>query len=175
MTLLILILIILSGIVGFRRGGLLQLLHFLGTVSALVIARLNYETLGNKLELIMPYPSSVSEVENVVLPTIQDLEQAYYYMSAFLFIFIVSKLIIQIIVSVFDFVNQIIFERKRSKIIGTIIGVIECIYVLAVIIFFLATIPSTGLQEAISNSQLATFIMDHTLIISDKLKDWSQI
>lgn len=175
MTILIIILIVIGGIVGYRRGGILQFLHFFGTLSAIIIARLNYKQLGDRLDLIMPYPSSVSEVNNIVFDDIANLEQAYYYISAFLIIFIVSKIIIQIVISVFDYINQIIFDKKTSKIVGTVLGIIECLYILAIVLFFIGTVPSTTLQQMVGNSSLATFIIDHTLFISGKLKDWSQI
>lgn len=175
MTLLILILIIIGMVVGFRRGGLLQGLHFIGTLAAVIIARLNYKTLGSKLELIMPYPSSALEVENTLLKQIPDLENAYYYMAAFFFIFIVTKLIIQLLISSFDYLQQIQFNFLVSSIVGLVFGMLEIIYILAVVLAFAATIPMDALQGAIDGSGLAKVILNHTFIISGRLMDWMQI
>ena len=175
MTLLILLLMIIGMIVGFRRGGLLQFIHLFGTISAIIIARLNYKALGSKLDLIMPYPSSALEVDNTILKNIPDLETAYYYMAAFFFTFIITKIIIQIFISTFDYLQQINFHIVASPIVGVIFGVIETICILVVILAFAATIPMDALQNAIDGSGLAKFILNHTLILSDRMMGWMQI
>lgn len=175
MTLVILIILIIGLIVGYRRGAVLQLLHLIGTISALIIASLNYEALGSKFYLVMPYPSSAQVNPNSVLSQVSNLEYAYYYMFAFFIIFIISKIVIQIIVSSFDYLQQVTSAGLFSSIAGTILGLIEVVYILVVIIFFAATIPFYPIQEGLASSGLATFIMEHTFIISDKLIEWIQV
>ena len=175
MTLILLIILLIGLIVGYRRGAVLQLLHLIGAISALIIASLNYETLGSKFYLVMPYPSTAQENPNSVLSEVANLEYAYYYMFAFFIIFIVSKVIIQIIVSGFDYLQQITSSGLFSSIAGTVLGLIEAVYLLVVILFFIATIPYFPIQEGLADSSLASFIMEHTFIVSDKLIEWIQV
>lgn len=175
MTLILLLIILIGLFVGYRRGIVLQFLHLIGTVSALVIASLNYDTLGSKLYLIMPYPSSAQETPNAALTDVANLEYAYYYMFAFFIIFIVSKIAIQMIVSGFDYFQQITPNGLISTIGGTVLGLIEIIYILAIVLFFIATIPFAPVQASLAESGLGTFILEHTFIISDKLIEWIQI
>jgi uncharacterized membrane protein required for colicin V production len=173
MTLILLIILIIGLIVGYRRGAVLQFMHLIGTISALIIASLNYEALGSRFYLVMPYPSTAQA--NAVLTEVGNLEYAYYYMFAFFLIFIVSKIVIQIIVSGFDYLQQVTSDGLIPSIIGTILGLIEVIYVLAVLLFFVATIPYMPVQEALADSWIASFIIEHTFIISDKLIEWIQV
>src|SRR5699024_11422562 len=86
----------------------------------------------------------------------------YYYMFAFFLIFIVSKIIIQIIVSGFDYFQQVTTGGLVTSIGGIILGIVETIYILVVVLVFVATIPYTPVQEAIANSGLANFIIDRS-------------
>lgn len=173
MTLILLIIIIIGLIAGYRRGLLLQGIHLIGTLAAIVIAAKNYEKLGSRFDLVMPYPSTAGD--NLVLENISNQEYGYYYMFAFFLIFIVSKIIIQIIVSGFDYFQQVTTGGLVTSIGGVILGIVETIYILVVVLVFVATIPYAPVQEAIANSGLANFIIDHTLVVSDKLIEWIQV
>lgn len=175
MTLILLLILLIGLIAGYRRGAVLQFMHLLGTISAIVIASLNYETLGSRFYLIMPYPSTAQENPNPVLSEVGNFEYAYYYMFAFFIIFIVSKVVIQIIVSGFDYFQQVTTGGLATSITGTVLGLIEAVYFIVVILFFAATIPYLPLQEALADSGIASFIMEHTFIISDKLIEWIQV
>lgn len=175
MTLILLIILLIGLIAGYRRGIVLQFLHLIGTLSALVIASLNYEALGSKFYLVMPYPSTAQLNSNAVLSDIGNLEYAYYYMFAFFLIFIISKIVIQIIISGFDYLQQVTTGGLVTSIGGIVLGLFEAVYVLVVILFFAAMIPYPPVEEALSESGIATFIMEHTFIISDKLIEWIQV
>lgn len=173
MTLILLIILLIGLIVGYRRGIILQTLHLIGTIAAIIIAAKNYEALGSRFYLVMPYPSTAAP--NPVLENVANQEYAYYYMFAFFLIFIISKIIIQIIVSGFDYFQQVASGGLITSIIGSVLGLVEVIYVLVVILFFVAAVPFAPVQEAIADSSIANFILDHTFIVSDKLIEWIQV
>ncbi len=83
MTLIILILLIIGIIVGYRRGFILQFFHLIGTIAAAIIAALNFEHLASRLDLVLPYPSTTETLANPIFPDIVNAEYAYYDMSAF--------------------------------------------------------------------------------------------
>lgn len=175
MGFLILLLLIIGLITGYRRGLILQSLHLIGTISAIIIASLSYETLASRLDLIMPYPSTADTLTNPILTDIADVENAYFNMSAFFIIFIVSKIVIQIIVSAFDYFQQISVFGIVGDILGLVLGFIEVIYVLTVILYMIALIPADIAHEFIMNSSLAEFLLDNTFILSNKLIELLQI
>lgn len=175
MGVILLILLVIGLITGYRRGLVLQLLHFIGTIASVIIAALNYETLAARLDLILPYPSTAQSLSNPVFPDIASAEYAYYDMSAFFVIFIVSKIVIQIIVSAFDYFQQISVFGIVGDVLGLILGLVEMFYVLTVILFMFALIPADFTQNLILESSLAEFIMDNTLFLSDKFIEWLQI
>lgn len=175
MTLILLILLIIGMVVGYRRGFILQFFHLVGTLAAVIIAALNYETLAARLDLILPYPSTSETLSNPIFSSITDAEYAYYDMSAFFMIFIVSKIVIQLVVSAFDYLQQIPVFNVVGEVIGAVLGLIEMVYILVVILFMLSMIPLDFIQTPIENSGLANFILEHTFILSDRFMEWLQI
>lgn len=174
MSIIIFILLIIGMVIGYRRGLILQLLHLLGTISAIIISAMNYKMLSSNFEMVMPYPSTAQSMSNALLPDLGNAEYAFYDMTAFLIIFVVAKIIIQLIVSAFDYLQQISVFGIFGEIAGVLLGLIEMIYVLTVIIFMLALVPFEFIQNAIGESGLATFIMENTFILSDKFIEWLQ-
>ncbi|WP_052256143.1 CvpA family protein [Salinicoccus sp. YB14-2] len=175
MTLIILILLIIGIIVGYRRGFILQFFHLIGTIAAVIIAALNFEHLASRLDLVLPYPSTTETLANPIFPDIVNAEYAYYDMSAFFVIFIVTKIVIQLIVSAFDYFQQIPVFGIVGEIVGAVLGLFEIIYVLVVILFMLSMVPLEFIQTSIQDSGLANFILEHTFILSDKFMEWLQI
>jgi uncharacterized membrane protein required for colicin V production len=175
MGFLIILFLIIGLIAGYRRGLVLQLLHLVGTVSAIIIAALNYERLASRLDLILPYPSTADTLSSAIFPDIQNVEYAYYDMFAFFIIFLVSKIIIQIIVSAFDYFQQVSVFGTVGDVLGLILGFIEMTYILTVILYMLALVPADIVQNFVADSSLAEFMLDHTFILSDKLIEWLQI
>ena len=175
MTLILLILLIIGVVVGYRRGFILQFFHLMGTLAAVTIAALNYETLADRLDLILPYPSTTETMSNPIFPDITDAEYAYYDISAFFIIFIVAKILIQIVVSAFDYFQQIPVFGVVGEILGAVLGLIEMIYVLTVVLFMLSMVPLEFIQTPIEESGLANFILENTFILSDRFMGWLQL
>ncbi|WP_250130132.1 CvpA family protein [Jeotgalicoccus sp. WY2] len=174
MTLILLIILLIGLIAGYRRGIILQFLHLIGTISALVIASLNYEALGSRFYLVMPYPSTAQMNPNAVLGDVGNLEYAYYYMFAFFLIFIISKIVIQIIVSGFDYLQQVTTGGLVTSIGGTVLGLIEIVYVLVVIYFSQRRFLTHRFKKHWRNQALP-HLLEHTFIISEKLIEWIQV
>ncbi|MFC3418338.1 CvpA family protein [Salinicoccus hispanicus] len=174
MTLLILILLIIGMVIGYRRGIILQLLHLIGTISAIIISAMNYERLASRLDMVLPYPSTAQTISSSLLPEIDNAEFGFYKMAAFFMIFVVAKIVIQLIVSAFDYLQQVNAFGRTGDILGTALGLIEMIYLLVVILVMATLIPLDIVQTTIENSGLARFLMDNTFIISDKFIEWLQ-
>lgn len=173
MSILIIIVLVLGGVVGYRRGLSLQVLHTLGTFSAIVIAALNYELLASRLDMILPYPAPFDESPNPMFPEFSDPEQSFYKMGAFVIIFIIAKVVIQIIVSAFDYLQQLPILGMLGNIVSAAIGVIEFLYILVVLLFMIALVPVDMIEDFI-DTPLVNTIVHNTFMLSGNLKNWIQ-
>ncbi|GGB03764.1 CvpA family protein [Macrococcus hajekii] len=169
---ILLFFLLLGSIIGLRRGFILQSMHLIGTIGALVIARLFYQPLADKLQLIVPYPS-VAETSKVLINW-QDAEHAFYNIISFIFLFMASKVLLQMVATVFDYIAQLPLLKQLNKSLGTLLGFIESYLVLFIVFFFIAMIPAPVIQGRIQSSHLARMIIEYTPILSNRAIDWFQ-
>lgn len=171
MGIVIIILFVLGGIVGYRRGLSLQALHFVGTLSAFIIAALNFNLLASRFDMILPYPAPGDVSAHTALTDLSDPEASFYRMGAFLIIFIVAKVTIQLIVSAFDYLQQVPILGFVGSIISAAVGVVEMLIIVVVFLFMIALIPIEFIQNLV-NGGLSQQLIDNTFILSGRLKSW---
>lgn len=170
-TLLIFLCLIIGVIIGYRRSLVLQSLHSIGTISSLVIASICYPPFSKQLHLILPYPSASTEGKNAIFNHINN-ENAFYNIMAILILFIFTKVILQIVATVFDFYHQMEFGGKYAKYFGILLGFIEAYLVVMVIVATVAVIPVTPLIDALQQSSTGNTILTKTPFLSDQLVKW---
>ena len=98
------------------------------------------------------------------------LENAFYNGIAFAIIFFGTKIILQIVASMLDFVANLPVLRSINKILGAVLGFIEVYLVTFLVLFILALVPIGTIQTYIKSSFLATLIVEHTPYLSNALK-----
>jgi uncharacterized membrane protein required for colicin V production len=169
---LALLLILLFGFfVGLKRGLILQIVHLTGFIVSFIVAYLYYDNLAPKLKLWVPYPSLGGD--NVVQVFLESsyLEGAYYRAVAFASLFFATKIIMQIIGSMLDFLAHLPVLKQINGWAGGLLGLIEVYFIVFIILYIGALIPMESVQSAINDSFLAKTIVKHTPIISAKIKD----
>jgi uncharacterized membrane protein required for colicin V production len=167
-TLLILIALTMGFFIGLRRGLILQLVHLLSFIIALVVAKLFYKDLGPKLEMWVPFPSSTdSDSTLTMLFNAVDLDSAFYNAIAFFILFIAVKIVLQIIGSMLDFLAHLPLLRQFNQLAGGALGFVETYLGAFIILFILAMLPIESLQDMIQNSSLAKTIIMDTPFLSD--------
>lgn len=171
MSIVIIILLVLGGIIGYRRGLTLQALHMLGTLSAVIIAALNFELLATRFDMILPYPAPGDESMTTALPDLVDPELSFYKMGAFIMIFFLAKIIMQLIVSAFDYLQQVPILGLIGSIIAAAVGVAEFIVMIVIVLFMIALVPIEFVQDAVDGGLFRQFI-DNTFVLSGQLKSW---
>lgn len=169
---LLLFFLILGTVIGLRRGFVLQSMHLIGTIGALIIARLFYQQLADKLDLIVPYPST--QLDNSVLLNWIDGEHAFYRAVSFVFLFVVGKVVLQMVATVFDYLAQLPLLKQLNGLLGSIFGFIESYLVIFIVIFFIAMIPIPFVQDKVHNSHIAKLIVEYTPILSSRAVHWFQ-
>ncbi|TLS39172.1 CvpA family protein [Pseudalkalibacillus caeni] len=172
---LILLVILVGGfLVGIRRGLILQVVHLTGFIVSFIVAYMYFGDLAPHLKLWIPYPSfGEGDSTNMVLDAI-NFEATYYRGIAFAMLFFGTKIIMQIIGSMLDFLADLPILRTINGWLGGVLGFIEVYVILFIFLFLAALVPNETVQTYISHSFLAESIVKHTPILSEQIKDlWS--
>lgn len=170
----ILILILLLGglITGFKRGLLVQVLHMTGFIISFIVAYAYYKQLAEKFVLWIPYPGVTAESQLSWSFGELDLDQTFYRLLAFILIFFVVKILLQLIVSMFDFLKHLPILGFISRFFGAALGFIEFYVIILLLVGMIALLPIEFIQNRIDSSILAKTMFEHTPIISEAVKNW---
>lgn len=99
------------------------------------------------------------------------LEAAFYNAIAFGLLFFATKIVLQIIATMLDFVADLPILSIFNSWLGAILGFIEVYLVIFVVLYIIALAPVTEIQAWIDQSSLATYMIEDTPVLSEKLKD----
>lgn len=172
LDILILLLLLAGLFVGAKRGLIVQLIHMTGFVIALFVAYTYYKPLAEKFVLWIPYPAVDSGSTLTIAIDRLDLDQTFYQLIAFALIFFVIKFALQLVASMFDFLKYLPVLGFFSKISGAVLGFIEFYIILFIVLYILALLPITPFQNLMQNSTLASYLLEHTPFLSEKVKEW---
>ncbi|MFD1850105.1 CvpA family protein [Oceanobacillus bengalensis] len=170
-NMLLIVILIFGFLVGLKRGFILQLLHLIGFIVAFIVARMYYAELGQKLEMWIPYPELQDESAWAQFLQNLPLELAFYNAIAFAVIFFGTKIILQIVASMLDFVASIPIIRSVNKLLGAVLGFIEVYLLLFIVLYILALTPLMQIQEWINGSSVALYILEQTPYFSESIFD----
>lgn len=169
-TLLILFFLIIGTINGFRRGAILQLGHWVALIISFFVANTYYRDLAEAFKLWIPYPSQLdgSLPAGVIdLNSLSGLEMTFYHIFWFVVLFITTKLVLHLILSMLDFLTDLPILRQLKGIIGAVLGFFEAYVITFFILWVVAFVPLASVQSAVDNSSLATSIIQDTPYLSD--------
>ncbi len=171
LSLLLFILLITSFFIGFRRGFVLQLIHLTGFIIAFIVAYLYYGDLANRIRLWIPYPQLPEDNPAIMLIEAFNFEHVYYSGIAFAILFFATKIAMQIIGSMFDFLARLPILNFFNGWLGGILCFLETLFILVVILHIIALLPLEVVQTMLKDSTLAKLILDYTPILSNYLKE----
>lgn len=165
---IIVILIVIGGIIGWNRGVIKEIAGTVGIVLVIVFS------------FLLKNPISVIFYENLpffkfggIFKGVTALNIALYELIAFLVVALVLTFIWKLVEYASNImqkiINMTILLGLPSKIIGFIIGLLEY-YVLAFIIIYILTLPIFSVKPVIE-SKNAKFILNDTPIISSFVKE----
>jgi len=175
LDLVLLIIFIFGILVGLKRGFILQFVHLTGFIVAYIVAYQYFDDFAPKLKLWVPYPMSNDGPVILSLLNGEDLEGAYYRAVAFVILFIGTKIVMQIIGSMLDFVALLPILKQLNRWAGSILGFLESYLVVFILLFIGALLPVEQLQQLLDQSILADLIVNHTPYFSDKVNElWIQ-
>lgn len=173
---LIMLVLFISGIfIGLRRGFILQFIHLTSFIIAFVVAKVYMNELAEKLILWIPYPSFTGDTPMEMIFSSGNLEDAYYRGIAFLIIFFIVKIVLQIVGSMLDFIAHLPILKQFNSLAGGFLGFLEVFLLAFIVLYFAALVPIESIQTALQNSVLAESIVKHTPILSQDIKElWIQ-
>lgn len=163
--------LVVSFFVGFRRGIILQVIHLLGFVAAFVVAYLYYQEVAHYIRLWIPFPQLSGDSSIELLVDAFGFERVYYNGIAFAILFFSTKVIMQIIGSLFDFLAHLPILNMINRWLGGFLGFIEGLLIIVVLLHLGALIQIEIIQVTIQNSSFAQMIFDYTPILSDRIKE----
>lgn len=166
---IILLLIAMGAIVGFKHGAVRRLTTFIGTVVIAIVAF----KFKNYLSVIM-YENLPFMGFGGIIKGVEVLNILLYEILAFIIIFLTLTLLLRILIVISGLVEKIlkmtIFLSIPSKILGIFVGAFEW-YVYVFLILVVVSIPTFGLKPYIDDSKIATYMLDKTPILSPLAKD----
>ncbi|MBU9714299.1 CvpA family protein [Evansella tamaricis] len=163
--------LVISFFVGFRRGLILQLIHLAGFVAAFYVAYTYYHEVAHYIRLWIPFPQLSTDSGIELLVEAFGFEKVYYNGIAFAILFFGTKIIMQVVGSLFDFLAHLPFFNLINRWLGGILGFIEMLLITVILLHLGALIQISIIQEVIQSSSFATMIFEYTPIISDRIKE----
>ncbi|WP_100399831.1 CvpA family protein [Bacillus sp. FJAT-44742] len=176
LSLLIILFLFMSFLIGLRRGFVLQLVHLVSIFISFFVAYIFYRDVAEFLRLWLPYPHFSTDNGTVaMLISSFDFESVYYAGISFVLLFFITKILLQIIGSMLDFVSHIPILRTFNRWLGGVLGLLETYLIIFILLIAAALLPVDFIQESIANSSMARLMVENTPILSDWLQNlWSQ-
>ncbi|MEL4025763.1 CvpA family protein [Lysinibacillus endophyticus] len=170
----IILLLIFAGslLVGLKRGFIVQAIHLSSFFIALLVAYIYYKPLAEKFVLWVPYPGITQDSSMTLILDSLDVDQTFYRIIAFAVIFFVVKLAMQILASVFDFLKYFPILNSVNRVLGAALCFVEFYFILFIIMYMLALIPISSVQNLMGSSIIANLMLEHTPILTKIVQNW---
>jgi len=160
---IILLLILLGGIVGFKEGAIKKLTSVVGLVLVVVLSFM----LKNKISFYFYENLPFIDLWGV-FKGIQVLNVVFYEVLAFLIIASVLMLVYRILLGITGLIEKVlkatVILSIPSKLLGFVVGMIES-YIWVYVVLFILTLPVINLKE-VYTSKVANYIMTETPYLS---------
>ncbi len=168
---LIILLIVFSALIGFKRGFTKELVSFLGFFVIVIVAFILKNPISEVLYENMPFFSFGGLFKGVTA-----LNIIVYEVIAFFIVVAIATIIFRVLVfatSIFEkLLKMTIILGFPSKILGMIIGAVEG-FVWSFIILYILSLPVFNIKE-IDNSKLVGAILENTPVLSAFTKDFKE-
>ena len=172
LDLLIFIILIISLIIGAKRGFIVELIHIGSIIIALLLAVSYYKQLADKFVLWIPYPGFTDNATVALALDSLDVDRTFYRVFAFAIIFFVAKIALQIIGSMFDFLAYLPVFNSLNFLLGAVLCFIEAYIVIFIGLYVVALIPLESIQKIVDKSIITGIMLEHTPVITKMFQNW---
>ncbi|WP_281673354.1 CvpA family protein [Staphylococcus auricularis] len=153
---LIVVIILSIGLIGYRRGLWAGVLHFATTLLSLWFADRYAHEFSQRILSLIPLPD-ITATNTPFAYNFDVIQQRFENLVVFLIVVVVAKVITNLIIMLFY--NGTANPSFISKILGTVLGLITSLIVAMFVTYFIALYPNDFLQQQLSNSRLAGYIL----------------
>lgn len=157
------LLILLGGVMGFKKGVIKTGVGLVGTISVLIISYVFKDYVANFLMKYLPFFNFGG-----IFNGISSINILMYEMLSFIVIFIVLYCLLNILLTLSGLIEKIlkltVVLAIPSKILGCILGLVEGIVVSFLVCFVLLHFPQT--EEMVMDSKVAIVILERTPFVS---------
>lgn len=162
---LIIIIFLYIGMIGFRRGIWLSVLHFSATILSLFISQKLYLQLSQYLELFIPFPKTRAYDMHYAFQ-FDNLQLRFDHIIAFLIVATITKVLCYAIIGSFD--NIIKYKKLFlvSRLVGVLISILSSLIICTTLIYTMALYPLEIIQTQLSQSLVAKVFISHIPFIS---------
>lgn len=171
----VVLMILCAGVVGFKRGVFKQLVMTVGLLLVYILAFKLKDPLANWLSLNLPFFNFAGIFEGAT-----SLNIILYQTIAFLIMFSLLMIVFRVILSITGFLEKVlkftIILAIPSKILGFIVGLIEGYIIMFVVLFILSqpflkidVVEQSKFREPILNS--SPILSNITSSTNDAIKD----
>lgn len=165
-SVVIVLLILLCGVLGSKRGILKELVIIVGTIIVFTIAFFLKDPLASFFCTYLPFFNFKIPLGNLI-----SLNIIFYQLIAFLLIVILLRIILQILIDVTGIfskiINATIILALPNKLLGFVVGILEG-YILMFIILNVIAIPLSG-SHLFMSSGVRQYIVNDTPVLKDCL------
>lgn len=168
LDIIIIIIILITGVLGFKRGVFKELIMFVGMIIVFIVSYKLKNYIGDFLVLNFPFINFANFLNGATA-----LNIVVYQSLAFIIMIIILQVIYNFIVSLTGVFEKIlrftIILGLPSKILGFLVGMVEG-YVIAYIVVFFITQPALNLDFA-KESKYADTILYKTPFLTELMDD----
>ena len=168
----IIILLIVGILAGFRRGFIKQTVLLIGLFLSLIVSFYLKNPIASFLYKYLPFFNF-----NGIFKGVSILNILLYELIAFFIVFSIIYLILRILLKITGIIEKLlkctIILGFISKILGGIVGFIEA-YILIFVFLLIAQIPFFRSSE-FENSRISNFIVNNTPIMSSSLENTKHV
>ena len=165
-SVIIVLLILLCGVLGSKRGILKELVVIIGTIVVFALSFFLKDFVAGFFCTYLPFFNFRIPLGNLI-----SLNIIFYQLIAFLILVIIFRLILQILIDVTGIfskiINATIILALPNKLLGFIVGLLEG-YILMFIILNVIAIPMSG-SKLFMSSGVRQFIVNDTPVLKDSL------
>ena len=156
------VIIVLFGIIGLRKGVIKSLVQLIGTCAVIVLAFVFKDILANFLMKYLPFYNFGGVFEGIT-----SINVLIYELISFIVIYIILYCILSIVINLAGIVEKLIditvILAIPSKILGGIVGLIEGVIMAFLVAFILFHIPAT--EPMVADSKFSIVLLERTPII----------
>ena len=161
---IIILVILLGGVVGFRDGVLKRLVSVIGMILVIILSFY----LKNYLSVI--FYENLPFLKFSVFKATPVLNIIFYYLLALLIVASILGVVYYLLVSISGIIEKVlkmtVILSIPSKILGFVVGLIENYLWVYIFIFIITLIPNVTIRD-VDNSKLVNSILNNTPIVSN--------